>query len=376
MRIAVNASLLSERVGGLTVYSLSVIDYLCQCGEEVIVYVPDCVKLNGHNPTKRRATPSALRSSSSAMGNALRAMGWCQSILPVRLLRDRADVLLSTGTEGMLTPVCPQVLVVHDLLPILFPNEYPRWRHYFRHVLPRLLNSCHRVIADSKHTRQDLVRELRVPEEKIEVVYPWVDPLFFSDDPGRSPKGFEPGPYFLFIGASIQRKNLETVIRALARAKGEIPHGLTCVLGLNDEEKQEHCSQMLDLAAELGIGSRLRVYSGLTQREILFLYRRATALVMLSQYEGFGYPPVEAMAVGTPAIVSDSTSLSEVSGPAAICVPCMDVEAATRAMLRVATDAEYGRTLSETGLAHAAKFSREKTGQQILSILRRSATHK
>lgn len=373
MRIAINTSFLNEWVGGLTVYSLSVIDYLCQCGDEVVVYTPECVKLNGHTPFRRRSSPAALRSSVGALGNTLRAMVWCQTALPAHLLRDRADVLLSTTAEGMLVPVCPQVVVVHDLLPLFFPEEYPRWKYYFRHVLPRLLKSCRRVVADSENTRKDLVRELGVPEEKIEVVYPWVNPLYSSDDPGIAPKGYEPEPYFLFIGASIPRKNLETVIRALARVRYEIPHNLVCVLGLNYESKRQYCSRMLALASELGLQHRVQVLSRLGQREILYLYRHATALVMLSQYEGFGYPPLEAMAVGTPAIVSDSTSLGEVSGAAAQCVPCMDAKAAAEAMLRVATEADYRRGLSEAGISHAAKFSRQETGRRVLSILQECA---
>lgn len=375
MRIAVNASFLSERLGGLTTYSLSVIDYLCQCGEEVMVYTPDCVKLNGHPPTRRRSTPQALRAAAGRAGNMLRALGWCQSVLPLQALRDGTDVLFSTVPEGMLMPVCPQVVVVHDMMPLLYPEEYPRWRHYFRHVLPRLLKSCQRVIADSEHTRQDLIRELRVPEGKIDIVYPWVDPLFFSGDPGSAPDGYEPEPYFLFVGYSIPRKNLETVIRALARVHDDVAEGLICVLGFNHDSDHDYCSRMVELSEELGVRHRLRIYSRLTQREILFLYRHATALVMLSQYEGFGYPPLESMAVGTPAIVSDSTSLGEISGPAGVCVPCMDLEAAANAMVRVATESEYRIGLSETGLLHAAKFTREETGRNILSVLRRTVTH-
>ncbi len=372
MRIAVNASALDESVGGLAVYGCSVIQYLLQCGEEAIVYTPECVDLNGHS-SSRRATPGFFRPAAGSVGSTLRALAWCQTVLPLRVLHDRADVVLSTVPEGMLVPVCPQVVVVHDLLPVFFPEEYPRWKYYFRHVLPRLLKSCRRIIADSEHTKGDLMKEFRLPGEKLEVVYPWVDPLFFSDEPGSPPQEHEEKPYFLFIGVSIPRKNLETVIRALAKIQDLVSHDLVCVLGFRYESDREHHSRMLKLATELGIRQRLRVYSRLSQQEILFLYRRAAALVMLSKYEGFGYPPLEAMAGGTPAIVSDSSSLGEVSGPAAVCVPCMDVVAAAKAMLRVTTDADYRRGLSEAGLRHAARFSREETGRQILSVLRRSA---
>lgn len=373
MRIAINAAFLGARPSGLDTYARSVIDTLSRSGHETFIYTPERMGGNGNGMTKWRRTPSSLRAESGAMGNILRAAVWSQTALPARVLRDRAQVLLCTVSEGMLVPVCPQVVVVHDLFPLFFPDLYPRWRHYFRYILPRVLQASRCVMADSEHTKRDLIRCLRVPEEKISVVYPWVDPLFFSEDPGVPVEGHGPGPYFLFVGRSSPHKNLEAVIRAFAVVCQDLPHRLVCVLGYTASADREYGSQMLSLAAQLGVRDRLQIYSGIARSQVLFLYRHATALLLLSKYEGFGYPPLEAMAVGTPAIVSDSTSLAEVAGPAALCVPNTEPDGAAEAMKRLACDPAYRAELAEAGKAHARQFSRERSGCLILSVLERCA---
>jgi glycosyltransferase involved in cell wall biosynthesis len=375
MRIAINAAFLGGREEGLATYARSVIAYLAHSGHEIFVYTSDhgWVNGNGNGLVNWRRTPVALRAASGSLGNMLRAMPWTQTILPLRLLRDQAQVLLCTLPEGMLAPVCPQVVVVHDIFPMFFPGLYPRWRHYFRYVLPRVLKVSRCVVADSAHTKDDLMRVLGVAEEKIEVIYPWIDPLYFSDDSGAAPEGCEGTPYFLFVGRSSPHKNLEAVIRAFAMVSPKVNHRLVCVLGFSAAGDREYCSQMLELAEQLGVRERLQIHTGLARSQVLFLYRQATALLLLSKYEGFGYPPLEAMAVGTPAIVSDSTSLAEVSGPAAVCVPNHDPKPAAEAMLRIATDAEYRSSLTEAGYLHARKFSVDATSHRIQSVLERCA---
>jgi glycosyltransferase involved in cell wall biosynthesis len=371
VRIAINAAFLGGREEGIATYARSVIDDLSRSGHETFVYTSERMELGGNGLTKWRRTSSSLRAEAGPMGNILRAAVWSQTALPARVLRDRAQVLLSTLPEGMLVPACPQVMVVHDLFPLFFPDIYPRWKHYFRHMLPRVLKASSGVIADSEHTKQDLVHHMGVPKEKITVVYPWVDPLFLSDDTGKPPEGYEPEPYFLYVGRLSPYKNLEMVIRAFAAVCREVQEKLVCVLGYFISDNSAYYSEILDLAARLGVRDRLRVYSGLSRAQLVFLYRNATALVLLSKYEGFGYPPLEAMAMGTPAIVSDSTSLAEVAGPGAVCVPYTEPDPAAEAMKRLACDPAYRSELGEAGKAHARQFSRERSGRMIRSILER-----
>lgn len=371
MRIAINAAFLSGSFDGLSTYARSVIEDLSHSGNEVLVYASERPDLNGNGMSRWRSTPSMVRADKGTMGNALRALVWSQTGLPARLLRDRVQVLLSTKPEGMMVPVCPQVVVVHDLFPFFFPELYPRWKYYFRYVLPKVLKASSSIIAVSEHTRQDLVSQLGVPETKITVVYNWVDPLFFSDQSGTPPEGYEDGPYFLFVGRSTPYKNLEMVVRAFAAISQKIPQKLFCVLGFSSGPDRAHYSQVLDLSTKLGVRNRLRVYTSLPPIQLLFLYKHATALVLLSKYEGFGYPPLEAMAAGTPAIVSDSTALVEVAGPAAICVPNTDPGPAAGAMEKLADDPASRAALGERGVAHARKFSRGQSGRALRSVLER-----
>ena len=145
-------------------------------------------------------------------------------------------------------------------------------------------------------------------------------------DPGRA--DFRSEPYFLFVGTFSPRKNLETLIRALAKARDHVRESLLIVA-----YPDKWSTGNLRLAEELGLGNRIVHMCGLTNQEMSFVYGHATALFLLSEYEGFGFPALEAMLAGTPAVVSDSTALAEVVGDAALKINAHDVDAAAKAML-------------------------------------------
>lgn len=371
MRIAINAAFLGGRAEGLATYARSVADGLSRCGHETFVYSSERMKLGGNGVSRWRPTPACLRAEAGGKANILRAAVWSQTGLPARVLRDRVQVLLSTLPEGMVVPVCPQVVVVHDLFPLFFPELYPRWSYYFRYFLPRVLRASRCVIAVSHNTRRDLIEHLHIPGEKVAVVHNWIEPLYFSSEPGSPPEGFDAGPYFLYVGRLSPYKNLEMVVRAFAAAQHEVREKLVCVLGFLNPGNSEYYSEILDLAKRLGVRDRLQIYSGIPRSELLYLYRNATALVLLSKYEGFGYPPLEAMAGGTPAIVSNSTALAEIAGPGAVCVPNTEPGPAAEAMKKLACDAEYRAELSGKGKTHALQFSCDRGGRMIREILER-----
>lgn len=369
MRIAINAAFLGGRAEGTATYTRQVIGHLARSGHETLIYSSERPDVNGKGLARWRPTPASLRAEAGSLGNILRATVWSQTALPARVLCDRAEVLLSTLPEGMLLPACPQAVVVHDLFPLFFPELYPRWTHYYRRLLPRVLKASRRVIAVSYHTRHDLVNFLGVPEAKVTVVHNWIDPPGLGDETAAPPENFEPGPYFLYVGRLSPYKNLEMVIRAFAAVCSDVRERLVCVLGFFKPDRDAYSASVLRLAAGLGVRERLRIYSGISRTELLFLYRHATALVLLSKYEGFGFPPLEAMAEGTPAIVSDSTALAEVAGPGAVCVPNTEPGPAAEAMRRLALDAGYRALMAGRGKARARHFSRERSGRRILQAL-------
>ena len=163
-------------------------------------------------------------------------------------------------------------------------------------------------------------------------------------------------PYFLFVGTFSPRKNLKTVVAAFAEIAATIPEKLVVVAY---PDRWKHVTA--GLAARLGVADRITYHSDLTTKQLTSLYRHATALVLLSEYEGFGLPPLEAMAAGAPAIVSDSTSLAEVVGEAALKVPVGDLGAIASAMWAVSTNPLVRCRLREPGKLQAARYDRARS---------------
>ncbi len=256
------------------------------------------------------------------------------------------------------------MLVVHDLIPLFYPEEAPRRRGYYKKLLPHVLKYTAAVIAVSNHTRNDLLQHYTLNPSSVHVAYDGV--LQSSEDQSAecTPARFPSEPYFLFVGTFSPRKNLETVIRALAKVRDQVRESLLIVA-----YPDKWTRGSLRLAKELGLGNRIVHMSGLTNPEISFVYGHATALFLLSEYEGFGYPPMEAMLAGTPAVVSDSTALAEVAGDAALKISAHDVDAAAAAMLRLSTDHTYREEMRQPGIQRARTFTWARTGLTVIEIL-------
>jgi glycosyltransferase involved in cell wall biosynthesis len=241
-------------------------------------------------------------------------------------------------------------------------------------VLPHVLRSSLRTLVVSQHTRADVIQQYGLEPDRVDVVYNSLREELFDSSAGTKPEGLGASPYFLFVGTFAPRKNLETVVRAFARAHCEIPEKLVVVAYA--DRWQESIRR---LAQELGVLEKIVFYSGLKNTELKYLYRNATALFLLSEYEGFGYPPLEAMASGTPAIVSDSTSLAEVVGDAGILARHRDVDAAALAMRRLSSDSGYRDTFRNKGKLRASQFtwanSMEQMRQMLVRPLRQSSLH-
>jgi glycosyltransferase involved in cell wall biosynthesis len=281
------------------------------------------------------------------------------------LQRDRVDAFLSPLAEGMLRSTARQVIVVHDLIPLLYPDESPRLHLYFKHVLPGILQGAKKVIADSEHTRQDIVRYFGVPSENVAVIFGGIEPLYFSSNGDQPPRLALPDDFFLFVGNFTPRKNLKTIIEAFARIHREVPHRLVLVA----RRDRKFAPGVLSLANRLGVLEKITILSNLSLRQMLFLYRKATALLLLSEYEGFGYPPLEAMSVGTPSIVSDGTSLAEIVSDAAIRVRSDDIPAISESMRKLAVDHDFRQRYSQLGWFHARQFDWGTAARKMKALL-------
>jgi glycosyltransferase involved in cell wall biosynthesis len=212
--IAVNASIVGERPTGLGHYSLQLISALDEFGERLIVYTsrPDLVA--APHATIRRVSVR-MRPERGARGHLQRLI-WIQTGLRLRLQRDRPRVLLNLMPEGLLGSRLPQITVVHDLLPLRFPAEYPRQQYYFRHFVPAVLRGSRAIVVTSESTRRDLLAFYRdLPPASIHVIPCGYDARRFMVDTADCP--FDGAPYALYVGNVLPHKNLLTLVDAFGR---------------------------------------------------------------------------------------------------------------------------------------------------------------
>jgi glycosyltransferase involved in cell wall biosynthesis len=291
--------------------------------------------------------------------------------LPVDVLVGAMDVFHSP--DYVLPPVRRgrKLVTIHDLSFLRNPEgAEPSLRRYLSEVVPRSARRADLILADSESTRQDVVELLGVAPEGVDVVYPGVDRPFGPIEDREVLEGVKElyglrYPFVLTVGTLEPRKNLAVLLEAYAllRERHSPPHKLVIAGGKGWlYEGIFRCVEELSLTEEV-------VFLGYVPEEHLpALYNLADVLAFPSVYEGFGLPPLEAMACGTPVVTSDRSSLPEVVGEAGLMVPADDHEALAEAIGRVLDDAALREDLVRRGLSRAAMFSWEATGQKLLSV--------
>jgi glycosyltransferase involved in cell wall biosynthesis len=287
---------------------------------------------------------------------------WTQTGLRRRVARLRPRLLLNLMPEGLLRPAIPQVTVIHDVLPLRSPEEYPRQQYYFRHYVPAVLRRSRAVIVSSESTRRDLVDFYRLDADTLHVVLLGYDTERFVPSAPRTPVG---EPYALFVGNVMPHKNLLRLVDAFAEAGREAP-GRLVIRGWGRASHVESLRRRIDA---LGVAGRVDWRPYADDDELPDLYRGARMLLLPSLYEGFGLTALEAMACGTPVMVSNRSSLPEVVGDAALLVDPEDPAALAAAIHRLFTDDAAAKTHSALGLERAKLFSWEKTARAVQSIL-------
>lgn len=296
--------------------------------------------------------------------------------LAVDIFTGRMDVYHST--DYLLPPVWhgARVITVHDLTFMVVPQHAePSLARFLTGALPRSVERATLIAADSEATRQDLISLMGVPPEKVEVVYAGVDACFAPvSDPGllsqvRARYKLD-GPFILNVGTLEPRKNLEGLVRAYAvlREEHKVPHRLVLAGG-----KGWLYQGLFDMVSDLGLSSAVSFAGYVAEEELPALMSLADVFVYPSFYEGFGLPPLEAMACGTPVVASTAPCLPEVLGEAALLVDPHDHDALAHAILRVLEDSELRQALLAKGRARAAQYTWAAAAERALSLYRKAA---
>lgn len=269
---------------------------------------------------------------------------------------------------------CKTVVTIHDLIPYILPETVgPGYLEIFLREMPRIVAESDHIITVSQHSKDDLRRLTGVPIDKISVVYEGAEPIYrpLKKDLVRArlanKYGVE-GPYLLYLGGFSPRKNLQGLIEAFAllRREGGFSGKLLIAGRENPAAALAHKT-----VEQQNIREQVIFAGFVPMQDLPFLYNGAELFAYPSFYEGFGLPPVEAMACGTPTLVSDRASLPEVVGDAALSVNPEDKVAIAQGMAQIINDETLRRRLGQAGIQRAAGFSWTKAAAQTLGVYRK-----
>ena len=316
--------------------------------------------------------PPNFRVRSVPISDRVLAILWHRLQLPlwVELATGPLDIFHSP--DFVLPPVrhARTLLTVHDLSFMRHPEcADANLRAYLNKVVPRSVHRADLVLADSQNTKDDLVELLGVAPDRIEVIYPGVEERFrpIEDQAllGKVRRRYNLPPRFVLgLGTLEPRKNFPCLIKAYSSLVTRYPSLQLVIAGGKGWLYQE----IFATVERLGLEAQVIFPGFVADGDLPALYNLADLFVFPSLYEGFGLPPLEAMACGTPVITSNASSLPEVVGQAGLMVEATDVEALAEAMKRVLEDDALREGMIAKGLEQAREFTWEGAAAKLLSL--------
>ena len=360
MRIGIDASRATvARRTGTESYSLNLIRGLLDCGSahDFILYFRDAPRPGLFSGGTHRVIPFPRL--------------WTHVRLSLELLAaPRPDALFVPAHVLPLVHPLPAVVTVHDLGYRYFPETHPLSQRLYLDWATRFsARSAARVIADSLATKNDLVRFYPVPPAKIVVVYPGRDESLRRVDPAAVRAKYDlPGGYLLHLGTLQPRKNLMRLIEAFDVVAAQSPAHRASNLQLLLVGKPGWLSAPIRASARQR-SERIRLLDYVPDEDLAGLYSGAAAFVFPSLYEGFGFPVLEAMACGAPVICSNTSSLPEIAGDAALLVDPSNTTALAAAITRLLSDPELRAALVAKGYERVKNFSWAKAARETLEVL-------
>jgi glycosyltransferase involved in cell wall biosynthesis len=256
------------------------------------------------------------------------------------------------------------IVTVHDIIPFILEREKPFYYSLIFYLMKRGIGKSCWIIADSEHTKNDLISTFQYPSERITVVPLGVNLDFFYDKKKKRDLFT-----ILYVGSEMPRKNVELLFKAFSIVKKNFPEAKLVKVGKSQwpgaRKKLETLSQTL------GISDSILFYDKVEEEHISNLYNTATLFVHPSYYEGFGFPLLEAMACGCPSIVAKATSLPEIGGNAVLYFDPTDEKGLASQISTVFKEKTLQKKLSKKGLERAKHFTWENTAEKNLQVYKK-----
>ncbi|MBI5640859.1 MAG: glycosyltransferase family 4 protein [Nitrospirae bacterium] len=359
-KIAVIATIIDDKPTGLGTYASNVIQELSKLTKLSVITAYDSPFKDNPNIEIMRA-PEIVQPKNKIIG-ALARFVWLNLFLPRILHAKRFDLLISLTQHGIFFSSVPQIITVHDLIPVRFPSQYRLQNLYYRFLLPHLIFKARAVNTISEFTKKEVVRYYGVAAEKVIVSGNGFNPLPISFSTGG--KGED---YILMVGATFPHKNIHRVVEAYSQSALLQKYGLKIVGG-----KTNYLQSLKSLSEKLGVNGKVEFVDYADTVPLAELYGHALIFVYPSLYEGFGMPPLEAMQAGTPVAASDIDPIREACGNA---VFYFDPNSATdiRKKLELLVEDEGLRNdLVTKGLERASRYTWRNVAKKIYDSIQDS----
>ncbi len=372
VRVGIDCTILRGLWGGVRHSTARLANALAGLDEvDLVLYLNRWVDLSGLAPALERA-----RAVKPLLPTRLRTfrLVWQQLRLPSRAFKDGVDLLHCPAYVAPRMSRKPTVLTVHDVAPLVTPELFTRsTASHLRRFLPVSVERAQAVITPTHAAKKALYRAVKVRAKKIHVV------PFGVGEEFKSPPEYElervrrelglPERFVLYVGNIEPRKNVEFMIKGFFAAvvPKKLPHSF--VIGGQFLRGRRRLQRVV---RELKMKERVRFLGYVPGETLPALYSLADAFVFVTVGEGFGFPPLEAMACGTPVIVSRDPALREVTGDAAVRCSATDLKEYREALERVLMDGDFAAQLAEKGLGRARKFDWRATAEKTVEVYKKA----
>lgn len=366
MKVGINATFLNDKPTGAAIYTREVSRILAEQHKDMLFFSPVVYE---EIPLEYiYKTPEALKGS-PALSNSLYRAFYINAALPLLGKLKKIDILYCPILEFPFIPLIPSVVHIHDLHFIHFAAQFGLAAPRMKLSLQLVNKSVRRVIVSSEFVKRELLEAAVIEESRIDVVPLAYNRAMFRPRPVKLKKDFLlkyniKGNYILFVGSLFPYKNLKTLLAAFLKIKHKIPQFLV-VAGRREFS-----------ADPLSNDERILYMDYVAAEDLPSLYSYADLFVYPSLREGFGIPPLEAMACGAPVISSEGGSLPEVVGTAGLLFPAEDSSLLSELMLKVIQNKALRETLINKGFDNVKNFNWESTASGVLKSCEKALQEK
>lgn len=375
MKILIDALGIVNKTTGVGQYSLQLLNALSEIDSKNDYYICLQKRLNDSHPIfslKNKRNFTLIRADVSAIGP--KKQFYYYNLL--RRNRFKFDLFHSLNSELPLCGKTKSIVTFHDLKYIKYPyflNKFSTIKSkYLKYIMKKGARKASKIIAVSQSTKNDIIHLLGIEKDKITVIYEASNLSMYPKANGVTSnsdilkKYSVKKPYFLYVGEKRPHKNLEGLIKAFAIFKEKYDQWNSCLVISGKKYSTYH--EYITTTENLGVKDSLIFTGFIPEKYLKTIYTEAEALLLISFYEGFGIPILEAMECGIPVITSNISSMPEVAGEAALLVDPNNIQEIVEKMNSIVSSKTLRKQLIESGFKRVKQFSWERTARQTLEV--------